>query len=515
MFRQEIPAPRGEIIGKDASPFVSNQPAYLVYLEPKRVKEPIKVQKLLRETLDIDEATLASQMKSDLLWLPLKRRVSKEQIADVLKLGIEGIGSQEEDIRYYPEGSMSAHLLGFVGSAYDGSPKGYFGLEGYYDRELRGRYGVLRQAKDAKGDPILIGLSDRILAESGKSLQLHVDRAVQYLVEKKLLDGIQRYQAKGGTVTIMDPHSGAILAMAAFPAYDPRAFSEYPYELYKNPIISEAYEPGSTFKVLIMAAAIEHQLITPTTIFAEKGPVEVDGLHIKTWNDKYGGAITTKEILERSSNVGMVAIAQKLGKDRMVAAIEDFGFGKVTGVDLEEESSPTLRPKNEWRNIDLATASFGQGIAVTPIQMVRAVSAIANGGKIFTPRVVSSMIGDGNQPIEIKPQVIRQVITSRTAKTITEMMIAAVDNGEARFFKPRGYTIAGKTGTAQIPVAGHYDREKTIASFVGFAPAFNPVFTMLVTIREPTTSPWGSETAAPLFFEIAKELLLYYGVQPQ
>jgi len=265
---------------------------------------------------------------------------------------------------------------------------------------------------------------------------------------------------------------------------------------------------------MVMAAALNEGVVKPTDVYQDDGPVTIGEYKIKTWNEKYHGQETVTQILEHSCNVGMVWIARKLGREKLVDYLQKFGFGEKTGIDLEEEEKPILRPKNEWREIDLATSSFGQGIAVTPIQIVRAVAAIANGGKLIEPHVVAYIKEKGGRTIEIKPKVVRQVIKPETAAVLTEMMVSAVDNGEAKWAKPKGFRIAGKTGTAQIPVAGHYEKDRTIASFVGFAPANKPKFVMLVRLTEPTSSPWGSETAAPLFFDIAKELFTYYGVSP-
>ena len=285
--------------------------------------------------------------------------------------------------------------------------------------------------------------------------------------------------------------------------------------LYKNPVVGSTYEPGSTFKPLVMATAIDNNLVKPDTEMDEDGPVQVGPYFIRTWNNKYNGKITMTQVLERSSNVGMVFVARKLGRDKLIQAIKDYGFGRSTDIDLEDETSPTLRPDDDWKEIDEYTASFGQGIAVTPIQMVRAVAALANGGKMMEPHIVSEIRDSKGKTVTIKPKVVREVVRPETASIVTEMMVSAVENGDAKWAKPKGYRIAGKTGTAQIPVAGHYDESKTIASFVGFAPADKPKFVILVTLREPTSSPWGSETAAPLFFSIARDLFTYWGVPPQ
>jgi cell division protein FtsI/penicillin-binding protein 2 len=313
----------------------------------------------------------------------------------------------------------------------------------------------------------------------------------------------------------MDPKTGSILSMASYPNYDPAKYNEYEESMYKNPIVAESYEPGSTFKVIAMSAALEEKLVTPSMTVDEGGPVRIGDYSIRTWNNQYHGNITISRVLELSSNVGMVTVGKKLGVDRFNAYIRMFGFGQLTGIDLEDESTPQLRDAKEWGEIDLATATFGQGIAVTPVQMVRAVAALANKGVLMEPHIVRELRDDGTRAVSIRPKIVRQVVSEATAKIMTEMMVSAVESGEARWAKPKGYRIAGKTGTAQIPVSGHYDEEKTIASFVGFAPADDPRFVMLVTLREPSSSPWGSETAAPLFFAIAKDLLSYYNIPPK
>lgn len=514
LMQLEIPASRGEILTSDGSPLVSNQIAYLIYAEPKKIKDKPLVAKELSQLLAIDQASLSATLDDRKVWVPIKHKVDKDIAEQIKTLHLDGVGFEEESKRYYPEGSMSAQLIGFVGSTYDGSPQGYFGLEGYYDRELRGRSGYLQQVKDASGKPILAGQQQRVPSENGSTLELHIDRSVQFLIEKKLQEGMEKYGARGGTIIVADPMTGGIIATASEPSYDPREYWNFSQDVYKNPAVADSYEPGSTFKVLTMASAVNEGVVEPTTVFEEKGPIKVGGYYIRTWDDKYRGTITATEILEKSSNVGMVQVGNKLGKDMFLSYLKNFDIGRETGIDLDEESSPTIRDDADWKDIDLATASFGQGIVVTPMQMIKAVSAIANGGKLYTPQVVSVVTTANNQRIEIKPKMIRQVLTPKAANTVKDMMVDSVDHAEAHFVKPKGYRIAGKTGTAQIAVEGHYDKDKTIASFIGFAPADSPKFIMLVTLREPSSSQWGSETAAPLFFSIANELFAYYGIPP-
>jgi stage V sporulation protein D (sporulation-specific penicillin-binding protein) len=508
-----IPAVRGTIAATDGSPLSMNQQGFLVYAQPKEIENTGVFAKVVAPILNQDEASISAILNiPGRVWVPLAHKVDSATMGQLNNLKLTGLGSEPEAKRYFPEASMAAQLLGFVGSDQNGNDQGYFGLEGYYDRELRGRDGSIQLEKDAQGSAILVGDTKRIEPEDGRSLVLWTDRTVQQIVEKRLSDGIEQYGAKAGTVTIMDPKTGGILAMASYPRYDPASYGAFDKSLYTNPIVSQSYEPGSTFKVLVMSGAVQEKAVTPDTKVDETGPVPVDDYVIHTWNDSYHGPITTAQILEYSSNVGMVLVEQKMGKNMMLKYLHAYGIGETTGIDLQEESSPELRLDRDWKNIDLATAAFGQGIAVTPIQMVRAVGAIANGGWLMEPHVVREIIDGTGKKVSIAPKKVRQVIRSATAAILTEMMISAVDLGEARWAKPAGYRVAGKTGTAQIPVAGHYDATKTIASFVGFAPADNPRFVMLVTLTEPSSSPWGSETAAPLFFKIAKDLFTYYSI---
>lgn len=518
----EVPAKRGEILASDGSPLASNKEAFLLFASLPQINQDITdISEKLSSILEPqDPATISGLIeerlsREDLVWVPLKHKLNRSQKEEIEVLKIAGLGFEEEQRRTYPEGSSSAHLLGFVGSDINGKDKGYFGLEGYYDLELRGRSGLLRRERDASGKPILIGDVYKEEEKDGRTLVTTIDRSVQFIINDNLKKGLKRYGALSGSVVVMEPQTGAILGMASLPAYNPGVFSDFDKELFPNPIVSSSYEPGSTFKVLIMAAAINEGVVEPDTKCTKcSGSRVISDYTIKTWNDKYFPNSTMLEVIQHSDNVGMIFVAEKLGIDKLIPYLKDYGLSQKTGVDLEDETISELRQEKDWKLIDLATASFGQGIAITPLQMVRAVNTIANEGKLVKPHLVSKVI-DGDEEVEIRPDIGRQVLKTKTAFVLTEMMVNAVNEGEAQWIKPEGYRIAGKTGTAQIPVAGHYDEEKTIASFIGFAPADNPKFIMLVTLREPTSSPWGAETAAPLWFDIAKELFTYYGIQPQ
>ncbi len=519
----KIGALRGNIFFSNGAILASSNPTFTLFGQPKLLGSEQKKNAgyLLAKVLvkeggerDFLAKELIGKLSQDLYWVILKKNISLEDKKQIESLNLTGIGFDTTSSRFYPEGSSSAHLLGFVGSDAKGENKGYFGLEGYYDGELKGLSGLIRHEKDALGLPILIGNFLTSQAKNGKDLILNVDQAVQYIVEQSLRSGLEKYGAKAASAVVMDPKSGAILALASYPDYDPLNYFDFPKQYYKNPVVADQYEPGSTFKVLVMSAALNEDLVKPDTICDIcSGPISLGGFSIRTWNNKYYPETNLKEIIIHSDNTGMVFVGKKLGMDKFYSYLQNYGFGKATDIDLQDESAPDIRSKSEWREIDLATASFGQGIAVTPIQMVRAIGAIANGGKLMEPHLVKE-IRDEKGTFEIKPKIVREIIKEGTAQTVKEMMVAAVDEGEAKFAKPKGFRIAGKTGTAQIPVAGHYDPDKTIASFVGFAPADDPKFVMLVRFDEPSSSVFGAETAAPIFFEIAKQLFTYYNIAP-
>lgn len=484
-----------------------------MYINPQQLKlSKTELEAELKAVLGEEEI---KDFPRNVAWFPLVKGIDEGAKEKIERLNIEGLGFEEYEKRFYPESSMSAQLLGFVAEDDQGRPKGYFGLEGYYDSELRGKTGRQFFEQDALGRPIPLveTWEERLIA--GRNLFLNLDRPLQFVVETSLKKGIERYGAASGLVLIMNPQNGAILAMAAFPSYNPEQYFRFEPDFYRNPAISSAFEPGSIFKILVMAAAIDSGAVKIEEICSRcSGPRQIGDYLIKTWNEKYYPNSSITDIIVHSDNVGMVYVGEKLGLNHFYDYLKKFGFGEKTNIDLQGEVIPPLREKKNWFELDLAAATFGQGIAVTPIQMLSAVSAIANSGKLYQPQVVKKIFED-SRTISIEPVKRDNPISGSTAKKVTEMMVEAVEKGEAKWARPKGYRIAGKTGTAQIPIAGHYDPEKTITSFVGFAPADNPRFAMLVSLKEPKTSPWGSETAAPLWFEIAKEIFRLWEIPPR
>ncbi len=526
---QKIEAQRGSILAADGTWMVSSVDAWRVYAslpeikydpktlanklapvlvdEPKNEEDPYK--------LLLDEAMrLEGLLGRDGAWVALKNEITRDKKQNIEAMKLPGIGFELQESRVYPEGSSSAHLLGFVGKDDQGESKGYFGLEGYYNLTLAGRPGFLERESNALGVPLIGGLSREKGASRGVDLVTHIDKTIQILVEQKLKAGIELYKATQGSVVVMRPQDGAVLAMAVEPTFDPMHYADFTNELFKNPVISDAFEPGSVFKPVIMASALDAGAVEPDTKCDMcAGPLTIGRYQIRTWDNKYYEDTTMAEVIMHSDNVGMSYVGQKLGKERVIEYLKKFGLGEATGIDLQGEAKPPLRADRDWGDVDVVTSTFGQGIAVTPIQMVSMINTIARGGVKITPQVVDKLKIDGWEE-DIPPSEGTRVISQKAARQMTEMMVLAASQGEAKWAIPKGFKIAGKTGTAQIPVAGHYDADKTIASFVGFAPPENPKFIMLVTLREPQSSPWASETAAPLWFNIARDLFTYLGIQP-
>lgn len=504
---------RGRIYDQKNQSLVLNQNSYQLYVEPKKIDDKDKLLQLLSQSLEVEEASISAKLDMSKYWVAIDGGLTQDQKDKIAKLNLKGVGFDYQTMRFYPEASLSAHILGFLGKDDQGEDVGYLGLEGFYNRDLRGLPGFIETERDILGRPILIGVQQRVEAENGRDLVLTIDKNVQEISKKRLLEGMEKYQAKKGCVITADPKTMAILSLVCLPDYDLEKYYMFDENFYKNLAISDLYEPGSVFKPLIVASALEEKKIKPNDTYNETGQVAVGEYNIKTWNDKYEGKISMTRILEKSSNVGMVHIGEKLGNKNIYNYLEKLGFGQNTGIDLEGEASGYLKPKNNWYPIDFATVTFGQGIAITPIQMIRAFASIINGGYLMKPYLVKKIVSE-NKITEIKPKIERRIFSQMTSDIIKKMLVSTVENAEAKWDRPKGYEIGGKTGTAQVPIKGIYDASKTIASFIGFAPASDPKFLTFVVLYEPKSSQWGSETAAPLFFEIAKDLIVYYNISP-
>lgn len=512
---QEILADRGKITSSDDFPLVLNQTSYLLYANPNSLDCNLdEIEKKLNQvtTENIQNVKLLENKK--LYWVPLVKNVDEQLKSKIEELNIQGLDFEEKSNRFYPEASLAAHLLGFVAENEKGGGKGYFGLEGYYDNELKGKSGKRYFEKDAIGrpNPLESNLEEKSIP--GRNLKLNLNRPLQFFVEKYLLEGVLATQASSGWVLVQNPQTGAILAAASYPNYNPQEYSKYEEDLYRDPLISSVFEPGSIFKVVVMASALDSGAVKPDDLCLKcSGPRKISDYEIKTWNEQYFPNSSITDIIIHSDNVGMVYVGEKLGRKHFYDYLEKFGFGKKTGIDLQGEISAELKKFNDFREIDLATTSFGQGIAITPIQMLVAVSAIANNGEIYQPLVVNSIFEEKKE-ILVKAVKKGRVISVQAAKQVTDMMVQMVEKSNVRKYKPEGYKIAGKSGTAQVPKEGSYDPTGTIASFVGFFPADTPQFSILVTLKEPKNSPWSEATAAPVWFKIAQEIIRLWDIKP-
>lgn len=513
---QEIPPERGLILDRNDYVLAGNEEVYTLFAQPHLLQESpesiaAKLAPLLTDTAASDSAQqqlewqelITTRLSSERKWVSLATGLTREQEERIKALNIFTLGFDPILARRYPDASVSAHLLGFVGKDDQGQDQGYFGVEGYYDRELRGRPGKQELQRSASGLPLLAASSlHETQPEEGRNLRLTIDKSLQQSLEMLLADGLERYGAVSGEVLVMDPQTGDILALAALPSYDPRNFVSADPSLYRNPAVSDLFEPGSTLKVLTVAAAVENRVANAeTTCPVCGGPRVISGFPIRTWNEAYNPNISVRDALAKSDNTAMVYLQDLIGKQQLLQWWVKFGLSTSTGVDLQGEAKPVWRVDKEWREIDVATSSFGQGIAITSLQLVRAVASLANGGYLVQPRVVSAL-QSGSEWQAVPVQKGEKLLSDTTLQAVNEMMVYSAQQGDSKWTTSRTVNVAGKTGTAQIADSGTYLEDQTIASFIGFAPAEAPEFVMLVKLRAPKTSPWGSETAAPLWYKM-------------
>ena len=542
---QDIPARRGNILSRDGFMLATTQTYYLLFIEPQKVENKDKLIRNLSESLSLiksadesireeEKSVQKLQLKatyeekiegivnSGLYWVILEHNLTPLQKEEIEKLGLVGVGFEEEPVRFYPEGSLAAHVLGFVASNEKGEKQGYYGIEGKLDADLRGKPGRVVEEKDAMGVPILVGGYTKVPPVNGRDIVLTIDRSVQYLVEKHIKEGVEKYDAVSGSVIVMNPMSGQIIALANYPTYDPAKFMDEEKESTQSPhrktleriniAISETYEPGSIMKPLTISSAVDLKKVKPETTFEDKGPVSYSGYVIDNWDYKHYGTQTIIQLLQKSNNIGAAWVGHLVGSKNLSEYLLNFGLGVKGGIDLEGEDTGTVRDYTTWTDIDLANIAFGQGISVTPLQMLGAFNVIANGGELFQPQIILEIREDG-KTLTIPPRKVRRVISSETAETMVDMLTEAVSGGESKYFNLKNYNISGKTGTAQIFVDGNYDPTKTNATFLGFLPGTKS-FSMIVRLDRPSTSPYAAETAVPLWMTITDDLVKYYGIPP-
>lgn len=523
---QTIYPSRGEIFMKDRYadnnsqsllfPVAINKDLYVVYAVPKDIEEKEETVDKLSPFLEISKEILSQRLnKPDDPYEPLANKISEEVAQEIKALNLKGIHLETEGWRYFPANELACHLIGFVG--FEGEEKvGRYGIEEYYEKDLAGKLGFVEAKKDSLGQ--LISIGDKILQESedGADLILTIDPNIQFFVEEKLKETINRLGATEGTIIVMEVKTGAIKAMVSWPDFDLNKYNEVKnINVFLNPAISNLFEPGSIFKPFTMAGALDKGVLTPRTTYEDKGRVEISGYIIRNSHDEPEGIQTMVQVLEKSLNTGAIFVQQKLGKSDFKKYVEKFGFDEKTGIDLKYEEQGNISNLKKKRDLEYATAAFGQGISVTSLQLINAISAIGNDGILLRPYVVEKIIfSDGKEEIT-KSKKIRRVISSDTASRLTAMLVSVVENGYGKKAGVPNYLIAGKTGTAQIPdfETGGYTDE-TIHSFGGFFPAYDAQFAVLVKIDKVKGINFAADSVAPVFSQIAEYILNYYEIAP-
>jgi len=542
---QDLRPERGNIYAltdyksQELYPLAVNEIYYEVSVNPSKITRPQNVSDLFVEHLAVDKEVALEKVKQEAKQYELiAKKASREstesllQALDILRQDINqsmpadkqlktvsemGVDFVKHVLRYYPDKEVGAHILGFLGFGDDGySRVGKYGLEGYLENDLAGIEGILLGETDVTGT--LLANRSSQPATNGADIILTIDRTVQYKACKELEKAVAETEAESGTVVILDTQTGAIQAMCNYPSFDPNNYGQVDSSgVYNNSAVYEAYEPGSVMKVISMAIAIDQGKVTPNTTYVDEGEIKFAGDKVirNAGNKKYG-LVDMKQVLADSINTGVVYATHDINNKIFEDYVQNFGFGKEIGLNISQISSGDIALLSKPGDIYKATGSYGQGLTVTPLQMAAAVNVIANDGQFTRPYLVSRIQYPDGTTKDFGPQVERQVITQSTAAQVSAMMVNTVDVGHSARAGVAGYFVAGKTGTAQVanPETGKYYTDRTIHTFVGFAPNNAPRFTMLTKLNYPKTAPYAESTAAPLFGQIASFLLEYYQIPP-
>lgn len=512
----DVKAKRGIIYDRNGSPLAISVSADSVYAVPSQVRRSNQLEEIaeaLAEVLELNKEDVIEKLNKRIAFEWIKRRIPDEKIKQLKELDLPGINFVEENQRYYPKGKLAAHILGFAGI----DNQGLNGVELTFDKELRGASGKIMIEYDAGGREIPNAMHQYIPPIDGNSIYLTIDETIQYVVEREIDQMMKIKQAKKAAVLVMDVKTGDILGMASRPVFDPNNYAEYDQGTWRNFALTDAYEPGSTFKPVVAAGAMEENIVKATDRFYDPGYIKVGKETIKCWSRTPHGSQSFIEGVQNSCNPVFVTVGLRMGKDNFYKYLNGFGFGAKTGIDLPGEATGILVPRSRTKDIDLATMSIGQANAVTPIQLVRAVAAIANDGWLMKPQLVKEIRDfEGKLVRELEPEPIRQVISQQTSKELRDILESVVTEGTGRNAYLEGYKVAGKTGTAQkILPGGGYSSSEYIASFVGFAPADEPRIAVLVVVDAPQGVYYGGQVAAPVFKNVILDSLRYLEVPPE
>lgn len=501
---------RGTVTDRHGKVLAMNMEVPSVFGVPTALESPSRAARYLSPVLHVRRDELERKLRQDKSFVWLARKVEPEQGQRLERLSLDGIGVVMEGRRFYPKGPLLSHVLGFAGM--DG--QGLEGLEHRYESQLHGEKRVTILQRDALGRTVF----PKGLAETpptpGSALTLTIDEVIQYIAEKELEEAVTHAHAKGGTIIVMEPQTGAILAMAVSPRFDPNAVGALTPDRWRNRALTDAYEPGSTMKVILAAAALEEKVMMPgTMIFGENGRMAVANTVIHD-HEKMGW-MTFAQMIQKSSNIGAAKTGMALGEQRLYRYLQTFGFGQRTDIDLPGEVSGLLKVPKDWGRRSLASISMGQEIGVTSLQLVSAIAAVANHGVMMKPYIVSEIRdAKGSLLKEVMPQAKRRVVSPETSRTLTAVLEGVVTDGTGAKAAIPGFRVAGKTGTAQKidPKTGAYSSTQLIASFVGYVPADAPRLAMIVVIDEPQGDSWGGVVSAPVFRRVGEQVLTYLGV---
>ena len=502
---------RGTIYDRKMSELAVSIPVTSIAAYPRRIKNPAAVAASLDKPLKMSRRSLKKSLQSKKSFVWIKRQATPREVEQIRKLNIEGIGFVPEYNRFYPQKTLAAQVIGFTGV--DG--EGLEGVEHYYNRYLKGTASERTFLRDAFGQRIVS--DDKEAPDfSGHNLILTIDQSIQFIAEKTLKDTVEEYEASGGIVIVMAPKTGAILAMAQYPNFNPNAYRKFKTEHWRNRAITDAIEPGSTLKIFSATAAIDAVGLSPNTIFfCENGSYRIGSKIIR--DIKAHGWLSLQQIIKYSSNIGVIKLSEDVGAERLYKTLTQFGFGSKTGFDAPGETSGSLSNYRKWRRMDTSAIAFGYGVAVSPLQLVTAVSAIANKGVLVQPYLVSQITDQDNQIIDsFASREMRRVISEDSAKTVRNILRTVVsEGGTGARAALDGYTVCGKTGTAKkLAADGTYSSKDYIASFIGFTPSEDPAISALVIIDEPRKEYYGGIVAAPAFRRIAQETLNYLNIHP-
>lgn len=483
-----------------------------VFLDPLIVEDKASAAQRLSGVVDIDKDKIADMLDQDKRFVWLERKVQPDIERAIRRLHIKGIGFVKEPKRVYPNGKLASHVIGFVGLDDDGLE----GIELKYDKFLKGSPGWIYTIRDAKRRDVPGYEYREIPPADGNDIILTIDSVIQAFAEKELDAAFKKYNAKGASIIVMDPHTGDILALANRPTYDPNEVGQYPVDARRNRAICDFFEPGSSFKIVTASAVLEEGVVEPgDEFFCENGEFKW-GRH--TYHDhKPHGWLTFRDVIKYSSNIGTMKLALKLGDSRFYRYIKRFGFGKKTGIDLPGEVNGIARPPSKWSRLSLCSISMGQELTVNVVQLACAISSLANGGYYMRPRIIDRIQDKAGNALErFGPKKLHRVVSEETAKKMRVILRRVVDGGTGRFAEIKGYFPAGKTGTAQkVEPNGTYSHKKYMASFIGFLPFDEPRFVIVVVMDEPRPQYYGGTVCAPVFKRVAVQLMRYYKISPR